>query len=802
LTSAEGDVVGFEIRIINGNSGGGIAVKQHDGKEQKLAVFPDSHVEDFAKFENQFCVLVSRKRGIAFLDLELMAISKRFQLSHGVENVIISPNGKFAICYRCQELTLTVLRLPDLEEIKVYNLAQRRDDGAYNLIYKTQEELKNDNIRFDNIPIGEAPLRRIRISKNVCPKFTSDGKLIVPVEYFENELEYEIGPKSSTCNPTSYKFNKFTIGIGEINFNTETFNFKAIRQVSEYRLDTDFCVRAISDDGTKIILHSSHLIPATTGQEVQNKFGLKKVFGRRQSISWGYGMEVWNITNSQPSLDKIIHYQNFDDNTLMHSTTLKMFDHEKADFKYAIDLLIPGLIAVLSGRKIEWENSSEKRKEDVFYTPGETGQEIPSYQYPYWRVSDPLLFGDVMRQLLSIHPSFPQNLPWADFTNRQKHFIKFLIEAWGFHAKGPIMSLTWIDDLDRLLILGRDGTLREISINEGSGPACLIENRPTTLNSLDWQNKDADLIYLGSRKFAVSYYATNFQFELPDNSSFGANQISITKTLSVRIITDRELHQKEVKAMDRLVNAIRPGHIKIRSLAAKDVVSGINQLAEDLRNNYSQIIVDNRWVPTLWVKGKPIEEQGICNILCDDASKESAAALENLLTSYLQCTSGKIQDAWHLDDETPTMGSVAISLLKILNPVPAVVMEFIEQRDIDHEDWFYEAFDNLGIESRQTTPDDLLPIRVRLAIQAMSRGYLNKFFELFGLNNDLVKMNSNPALASEYAQEIIKQTSRQWPKTPIDRSMYAANVISTIKASLDNNNFGERTLKDLLEEYR
>lgn len=794
-------LVNFEIRIVNGNIGGGVAVKKPDGKERKVAIFPDAHVEDFANFENKFCVLVSRKRGIAFLDLNTMKISKRIQLLHGVENVIISPNGKFALCYRCKEFTLIVLRLPDLEEIKVYNLAQRRDDGAYNLIYKTQEELKVEGVTFDKIPTGEAPLRRIRMSKNVCPKFTRDGKLVVPVEYYEEEVTYELGPKSSSsiAKLISYNFKKFTIGVAQINFSTETFDFRLIRQISESKLDTDFHVRSISEDGTKFILHSAHPIPVTTGQKVQNKFGLKNVFGRRQSASWGYGAEVWDITNMEPSLVKVNHYQNFDDNILIHPTTLKMFDHEKADFQYAVDLLLPGLIAALSGRRTEWENSSEKRKEDAFYTPGETGQELPSYQYPYWRVSDPLLFGEVMRQILKAHPSFPQNLPWADLTTRQKHFIKYLIEAWGFHAKTPIMSLTWIDNLDGFLVLGRNGALREISISQGPGPAYRIENRPKTLDSLDWQNKDAKLNHLGNRRFEVSYYATNFQFELPESSDFGPDQIGIVKPIAIQIITDREQHQKEVKAMDRLVNAIRPGYIKIGSLAAKDIISGINQLAEDLRNNYSQIVVDGRWTPSLWVKGKPVEEQDICNILYEDASKEAAEALKNLLTSYLQSTSGRLQDAWHLDDETPTMGPVAISLIKMLTPVPAVVMEFIEQRDIDHDDWFYEAFDNSGIEARQTNPDDLLPIRIRLAMQAMSRGYLNKFFELFGLNSDLVKLNSNPSLASKYAREIIIQTDRQWPKKPVDRSMYAANVIKTIRTSLDNNNPGERALNEMLD---
>jgi len=54
---------------VSATLGGAIAIRAPDGREDKMAVFADAGIEDFAMLGDERCLLISRNGGVALLDL-------------------------------------------------------------------------------------------------------------------------------------------------------------------------------------------------------------------------------------------------------------------------------------------------------------------------------------------------------------------------------------------------------------------------------------------------------------------------------------------------------------------------------------------------------------------------------------------------------------------------------------------------------------------------------------------------------------------------------------------------------------
>lgn len=168
------------------------------------------------------------------------------------------------------------------------------------------------------------------------------------------------------------------------------------------------------------------------------------------------------------------------------------------------------------------------------------------------------------------------------------------------------MAVAWTPDPDRIVVLGRNGVIREVSFTRGPGVAFEVSDPPEPSYGFDWRSQDAQLIPLGNRSFAVDYNSARFEFDLPESPGFGPHNLEGVQPLSIRVITDKALHARESTAADRLTRAIRPGYITIDGLEPSHIIAGLEKLAAELRANFDDIVVDDRWAPALFHRGKPI----------------------------------------------------------------------------------------------------------------------------------------------------------------------------------------------------
>jgi hypothetical protein len=549
----------YVVRLVNANLGGAIAVRDPGGAENKLAVFADAVVEDFDFAGDHLCVLISRKRRIALLDLQRREVVARARLSFQPEGIVLSPDGGRAIAWASNPGRVGVVDLPSLAEARMFNLAERRADGDYDLVHRTDAELQEQRLRLVNLPYTDAPLRLMQFSKRVRPVFRADGRVVVPIEYYEQGPHFVRDHNDG--KPLSSSFFQWTVGVAELDLDVARIAFRLFRRVAKQMLQCHFEVRAISPDGRQAVLHSAN--PVAGPAEGRPAIGaLARVFGRKGTErSWAYGLELWDIGGEQPVRRSVVAYHPFRDDGFMHPTSARLTPAYAAKLRPEIDLVMPGLLAVLSGRGAEWQSSAEKRAEDAHFVPRETAATRPAFRPGFDRVADPLLFGPVMRRLLGVHPGTPQEMPWAKLSNRQKRFLSHFIEGWNFHAKTPVMAVAWTPDPDRVVVLGRNGIVREISFSQGPGVAFEVRDPPQPSYGFDWRSQDARLIPLGNRFFAVDYYSARFEFDLPESPDFGLHNLEGARPLPIRVITDSQQYTKESAAADRLTRAIRPGYI-------------------------------------------------------------------------------------------------------------------------------------------------------------------------------------------------------------------------------------------------
>ncbi len=816
------------IRKINGNVGSAIATLDPIGVEYKLAVFPDAGIVDFAMVSEQKFVVLSAKRQIAIVDLASRSILLRGRLSFQASHIVADPTRNRVIAYNCSPGLISTFSLSELKEIRRYNLLQARSDGAYDLLFRDDDQLKELGIPWDRIPHAVGPLgetnepsktwldlypdvttslRRITFSQNsakakaVCHK---DGHLVIP-------YAVETGPSESLNNNAI--LSELSAGIATIDINSERLELKEICQKKnlpkEYYSQVGLPIQSINTNATRATLRSFNPVHiAETSDEDASWFGAIKTFGRKTPMIDAFGLEIWAIDQQVPQLVTTIGYQPLRDEYLSPTDMQRFTDAEIVEASREIDLLMPGLVAVFSGDQNEWSRSDEKLHEDSYFEPREA-QTVPNFNPAWRRVHHPLLFGRVFRALAKTKANPLANIPWDILTKRQCDFIETFLRAWGQHSLDPVKSILWMKE-DRFIVLGHNGIVREISLQEGPGEAYQLVHPATKLYPfVDRRSNEAKLSALNllERKFAVDTYLFysfhRFEFILPKFTPAKFAEREKIELLEYRLVVDNEVGAADVIQVDRLAAAIRPGYIKIKTTSPSDIIDGLQKLAPELQKKFNEIVVDDRWVPTLYHRGKQLDEKQFCSILIDQRSQSAQVALETLLKNFLDLAGDRAGSIWDPEGFTPAMAPTAIALIQLCDFIPEAVFRYFALRDMNHDMWTPVRFSELNLSPSRLAARDLLALQIRLAIQDICTGNPKPYlFALYSLNHVRIALYANPSLSSGLADIIVEQLREQTPKFSFASAAGALGVLQTIINALDHDQPAEASLVQELLDRR
>lgn len=769
-----GQSMNYVIRVVNPEGGGAVALRGPNEQEHLSPIFPDANVRDFALAGDHLCVLISENASIALFDLTRRQVVARARLPFHADGVMVAPGGDVAVFWSAIGGHIGRIDIPSLGGSFSFNLARRNADGDYDLIHRTPEQLRDERIYESRLPYTDAPLRKLRFSETCRPALDAKGRIVMPFAHEVEGAAYRLSGE----DPITRHIQHSTVGVAIIDLGTARIAFRPLGPTVESALHDQIGVCAISPDGQRVLLHSTSLVPMPAKPVAGQETAGPKTFGRRSvERDWAHGLEVWDISTGEAAKLGTLAHHPFRDAGLMHPTTVALTPAEADSRRPEIDRVMPGLLAALSGDLQFWREGPERRAEDSHFQPQEVERRFrPGFEW----VDDPLLFGQVMRRLAQVRPDAFGAMPWQELTNRQIRFMAYLRRGWRFHAQTPVMSVAWTDDRDRFVVIGRNGIVREISLAGGPGRAFEVENRPETLASLDWQNKDARLSHVGDRRFAVDYYATRFEFDLPPSADFGLHNLDGITPLPIRIITEQEAYRKETARAARLVRSIRPGLVTVSGLEPAQIIIGVKQLETAIATQFDAMVIGERWEPALFLKDKAIGEAAFCDILLRDTSPAAVKALDELLLAWLAKAGRHATAICHPDEETPTMGHVALTLMRLPGPTPEVVMRHVALRDAEHDSWTEGAWHGMELATEKLADPQTTAIRIRLAIQDIDTGNFVSpdFFRFYQLDHDLSTMRQDPSRIDAYAALIAAQLRDHW-------SVQARSTEASRQGSLD-----------------
>jgi hypothetical protein len=802
--------VSFLVRPINGTSGSAIAIREGLGQETVLAVFPDAALQDHALVGSDHCILVSRKRGIALVDLASSAVVKRGRLSLAPDRISVAEDGSRAIAWHCQPGLILVVDPATLAETARYNLIQACDGGPFKLLHRDHDALQRDHTPWNSIPFSDGPLaneaseddswakygsdaptglRRMRFTRTTRARFRADGKVVMPFEFGTNGPQW-VASRHGT-KPILSRARDFRVGVAVIDLETAQLETQVIRRRIEPGTDSSFAVRSISPDGSRAILQSFDPLAADakTGQGGM----LRKLFPPKPEKDLAFGLEIWNV-EARPQLLDSVALRPLHSETLLPTDTQRFGDVEIAEARAEIDLLYPGIEAAFAGRADAWRTSSEKRKEDAHFDPLET-RTAPAFNPPFNRVHYPALFAETMRRFAKLNPAPFSECPWEKLGDRQRRFLAGAVSGWGKHSALAASSMAW-SARDRLVVLSRDGSVREISLTAGIGPAYRLVDQAGS--AWPFSTRDVfppELIHLHGNTFAVDLYNFRLEFDLPAGEKFGPANLSASTPLAYRVVRDGEAHQAEIKKVDRLTEEIRRGYVKVSSKDPARIIVGLHELAAEVRGHLAEIVVDHRWLPSLQYRGKAITESEFCDILVADGSVAAVTALDGLLSAFLDATENDPGNVWHPNDGTPTMGPVAFALIRMCDPLPQSVPRFVARRDANHDMWTPVELPKLGLPPERWLSPDLVTLQIRLAIQDLCTGNVEgDIFALYRLALAREVLRADPARASEFARTIIEQLEAQAPELSWASGDGVSGVLEGIAEALDAQDRAEAAL--------
>ena len=794
----------FLARPINGTLGSAIAISDGAGKEHMLAVFADAAIEDLAPIDDHRCVVISRKRGVAVVDLGSREVVKRGRLPWPAHRIAVAKDGARALAYHCRPGVLGFIDLASLAITAEFNLIQLREDGAFDLINRDPEALREAKTPWNSIPYSDGPLRievaadnmwlthaaepptglrRMDFTRSARAVFRADGRVVIPFEFRVN------GPKWVTdrthARPITGRAHVISVGVVVIDEAAARAEMRVIRKRAEASVYTRFPVRSISPDGTRAILQSFDPLVQSTGAEPPAFGGmLRKVFGHGAGSKLAFGLQQWNIEGA-PKLETEFAFRSLDADTLLPTNTLRFNDAELDEARQEIDLVFPGIEAGYRDRRNEWLSSRAKHRVDSYFDPLET-RPAPVFIPAYDRGHYPPLFAELARRLVELHPTPFSEIPWDRIGDRESRLMATLLGAWSEHSDHAAASMVWLDS-DRFVTFSRDGKVLEVSASGGIGHIYQLVDPEKKLWPFIHDPLFRPLQHQKDRTWVLDFYNFRLEFELPPFAKAASGTLQRATPLDYRMTMDRG-HDAEVKQVDRLADKIRHGYVKIGGKDADHIMTGLHELTRQVRHHLSEIVVDDRWIPTLYHRGKPVTETELCDILIADGSKQAVSALDSLLTAFLDATEGRRQDIWHTDDVTPTMGPVCMSLIRLCDPLPPSVARFYARRDMDHDMWTIEAFERLDLPPKRFLAPDLATLQIRLAIQDICTGNNEpNIFAYYRLHLLRAALHANPSLVSELADMIVDQTEAQAPNLTWASKVGVAGVLKAIAELLHKN---------------
>jgi hypothetical protein len=431
-------------------------------------------------------------------------------------------------------------------------------------------------------------------------------------------------------------------------------------------------------------------------------------------------------------------------------------------------------------------SSRAKHQADTYFDPLETRQ-APVFVPAFARVHDPVLFAEVAQRLVELHLKPFSEIPWDRIGDRESRLIEMLLRGWSEHSDNSATSMVWVGS-DRFVTFSRDGKVLEVSISDGIGHMYQLVDPEKHVWTFPHDPLLRPLLHEKDRTYALEFYVFRLEFELPPFAKAGSSTLQRAIPLYYRTTIDRERHAAEVKQVDRLTDKIRHGYVKIGGKDADHIITGLHELAKEVRHHLSEIVVDDRWIPTLYHRGKPVTETELCDILIADGSKPAVLALDGLLTAFLDAMEGRRQDIWHTDDVTPTMGPVSMALVRMCDPLPPSIARFYARRDMDHDMWTIEAFERLDLPQKRFLAPDLATLQIRLAIQDICTGNNDpSIFAYYRLDLLRAALHASPSLTLDLADMIVDQTEAQAPNLTWASKAGVTGVLKAIAGSLDKN---------------
>jgi len=813
----ENVAVQYLVRSINGDAGGSVlAVRKGGDDEQLLAIFADASCQDFVLFGDHHCLALSYKGEVALVDLATLHVEKRLKQSRRYDRLAVSVDHSRAIAYHCNPGLVQVIDLASFQTTARYNLIQKRDDDKFDLLEKDHETLKAEGTPWDSIPTSDGSLsqetredspflryasdvpgglRQMRFSRAARAVFRADGSVVLPIEFFKYTGPSWISdprPKK----PSIEKMIEVSDGVAVFDLDRQTASFDVLRTGLQGMPYSNRPVRSFSPDGMTAIVPAFEPVRLSNSRPISNSLFQKMpaMFGRKNAGDYAIALEVWDISD-QPTLQRIIPYRVIAGENLLRTDTQRFNKAELAQGEREIDLIFKGIESAYLDRLDDWRSSSARWAEDQHFEPLE---QAPAYNNPaYNRVAQPSLFAATVKRLMSLDPQPFSSFPWEKCEPRQCKFFKSLIGSWSRHCEHGTDALLWLTN-EHFLTLSRGGRGRIISTGGDLGSVYQLSH-PDGSEWKYWSGYDmtVDLQPGLNADLELRVHGDHWEIDWPTS-----NLSPMEPAESVQPVKALRVHKKDLKEnerlrkkVDRMTAKIRRGYVKVSGRDTNDIVSGLEELSREVRAHLPEIVVDHRWAPALYYRGKPIIEDEFCDILVADPSEAGIRALDNLLTAFLDATEGDPQNIWHPDDLKPTMGPVTIALMKMTNPLPASITRFYARRDMDHDMWTYQAFEEMGLSDKRLLSADLVTLQIRLAIQDICTGNMDpNIFALYRLPLVRDVLHRNPQLVPDICKVIVDQTEAQAPHFTWASSEGVAGVLAAISDELNKGQAAEKAM--------
>ncbi|CTQ56745.1 hypothetical protein LP7551_05307 [Roseibium album] len=779
----------FSIRIANGSVGGAIALRDADGQEQYIPVFSDAWIRTFTLFGHSSCLLASDRNQLALLDISRREITARTRLDASVDKIAVSPEGRTAIAYGARSFLFFVLELPQLEQKKKYNLARKVANETHELIYYNESEFYREHKRFfSDLNDKESDYRKISLSRDADPVFRDERTVIAPVSHAQKDLPFTIYFRTG---PGESHLWRYWTEVAELDLANDQILYKPIRNT----VGTETHIRLLSPDGRHAVLQSLGPVATSTGARKSANPFVRAVFDRRNRLQRAYGLELWDIVKDQPELKNMVAFHLFENDGILPINTANPRYKEDHLYEAEIDLIVSGLVTVLSGGAADWHSSHAKRREDRFFAPQETGENPPTEGTRYALCGHPMFFGKVMHRLLEANPSFPSGIPWKDLTDRHRGFLYYFLKAWSAHSRMPTFNMIWSDDGHSVLALGQDGTAREISFAEGPGPAWHLMGREEITRKYAALSSTIQTRQIGGRAFSVDLPDSRIEFAIPANVTFGSSRLHETEASHTERIGDKETKRLEIKAVNQIVAKTRAGYVTAKSKSVSDLIDGVCRLSKEVEQRFEEIVVSSSWTPSVYFKESEITETDFCDRLSRDGSDAAVEALLALLKAYLKHSSSKNFPALHIDGEIPALGPTALALLKTATPVPAEVLTFLRLREVYHDVWIHIEFRISSLPTERLLESDVWAISLTLALQDYAH-----------LGNghgpvDLLQPAQSKMIKSASTTEIkaistifLEQMNALWPNYPWEPGSEAERCVQRICSALEKNGGTEQVI--------